>query len=568
MPQIFVCDEEVSHDKVLCLFHDEDFLNYNIAENERRVLSRLTEKVNDSIDKDEHLFCIGYILPNIIIDKNFKKPVYFNYCRFRSVDFSNTTFLQVSFVEATFSAEANFSSTRFSSRANFRKATFSAEANFFQSLFKTDVDFSEVTFSAEANFGVLLTSKSHLRVEFSAEANFSKTRFLSKANFTFAYFKKAKNKVANFFNAEFHNEANFFGAEFNNTTNFVSTKFKEEADFTRAKFFDISNFSRSLFVNKAFFSGEFKNIAYFQYVTFENPDAIIFEIIDMSNVSFISTNITKVRFNDQINWGGDDGFQIIEEEWFKVSLETTGQPKVTLKGVLSVYRNLRENYEFRRRYDDAGKFFIKEMELKRKYRHVAKISRIKRGFNFLYNKIKRNNSPNTKVEYITRKNGLIRRNISLIGFYYNVSRYGEDLIRPTIFGILIIIISTLFFVTQSDPNLLPTLPISFFSYQESKPDLKYTISPSTFNSTNRTLLLVNSTEATYSKFIGFDKASDPHQWEQSLERSLIAFIPLLPTGNDIKTGLIDYAIKIVGGAITFGFIIIALRRKFERKYYH
>jgi uncharacterized protein YeeX (DUF496 family) len=43
---------------------------------------------------------------------------------------------------------------------------------------------------------------------------------------------------------------------------------------------------------------------------------------------------------------------------------------VSLGLVLSVYRNLRENYEFRLRYDDAGKFFIKEMELKRKYREV------------------------------------------------------------------------------------------------------------------------------------------------------------------------------------------------------
>ncbi len=31
---------------------------------------------------------------------------------------------------------------------------------------------------------------------------------------------------------------------------------------------------------------------------------------------------------------------------------------------------LRENYEFRRKYDEAGKFFIREMELKRTYREV------------------------------------------------------------------------------------------------------------------------------------------------------------------------------------------------------
>jgi hypothetical protein len=44
------------------------------------------------------------------------------------------------------------------------------------------------------------------------------------------------------------------------------------------------------------------------------------------------------------------------------------------------------------------------------------------------------------------------------------------------------------------------------------------------------------------------------------------FIPLLTLPSDIKVGLIDYVIKIVGGAVTFGLLAIALRRKFERKY--
>jgi hypothetical protein len=33
---------------------------------------------------------------------------------------------------------------------------------------------------------------------------------------------------------------------------------------------------------------------------------------------------------------------------------------------MAIYRNLRENYEYRLRYDEAGEFFIREMELKRK----------------------------------------------------------------------------------------------------------------------------------------------------------------------------------------------------------
>jgi hypothetical protein len=36
--------------------------------------------------------------------------------------------------------------------------------------------------------------------------------------------------------------------------------------------------------------------------------------------------------------------------------------------------------------------------------------------------------------------------------------------------------------------------------------------------------------------------------------------------GDTKVGAIDYVIKLVGGAVTFGLIAIALRRRFERKY--
>lgn len=38
--------------------------------------------------------------------------------------------------------------------------------------------------------------------------------------------------------------------------------------------------------------------------------------------------------------------------------------------VLSIYRNMRENYEFRLRYDKACKFFVKEMGLKREYMEI------------------------------------------------------------------------------------------------------------------------------------------------------------------------------------------------------
>jgi hypothetical protein len=53
---------------------------------------------------------------------------------------------------------------------------------------------------------------------------------------------------------------------------------------------------------------------------------------------------------------------------------------------------------------------------------------------------------------------------------------------------------------------------------------------------------------------------------KSFERSLADLIPFLPSGSNVQIGLLDYAIKIAGGVLTFGLLAIALRRKFERKY--
>jgi hypothetical protein len=56
------------------------------------------------------------------------------------------------------------------------------------------------------------------------------------------------------------------------------------------------------------------------------------------------------------------------------------------------------------------------------------------------------------------------------------------------------------------------------------------------------------------------------QWLVAFQRSFGDFLPVLSLPSDIKIGVIDYITKIVGGALTFGLLIIAFRRKFERKY--
>ena len=91
---------------------------------------------------------------------------------------------------------------------------------------------------------------------------------------------------------------------------------------------------------------------------------------------------------------------------------------LSLGGVLTSYRNLRENYEYRLRYDEAGQFFVREMEIKRKFREKFST---------------------TESKYIPKQNNWLRRNfLSFIALYHLICNYGESTTRPLIlFGLII-----------------------------------------------------------------------------------------------------------------------------------
>ena len=311
----------------------------------------------------------------------------------------------------------------------------------------------------------------------------------------------------------------------------------------------------STFLSKAYFSGEFRGHAYFNRITFEEPGKITFNVSNMSSVSFSDSDVTRIRFSDTVTWGGHDKFTTIEEKMLIEDVECRKKDKswkrpiegfskdqsLSLELVLSVYRNLRENYEFRLRYGDAGKFFTKEMELKRKYtdsHSIASVFKLK-----LIKLLKKLgfvnvNAPEPKINYVLRENGWLRKHFSLTALYYHFSNYGESIIRPTIIGVLTVGLSTFFWLMQSKPTLEPHFFVSNSS--------------SFYNST--------------SQFAYLTQAGNSTHWLAAFQRSIGDFLPVLSLPGDIKVGIIDYITKIVGGALTFGLLIIAFRRKFERKY--
>jgi hypothetical protein len=106
-----------------------------------------------------------------------------------------------------------------------------------------------------------------------------------------------------------------------------------------------------------------------------------------------------------------------------------------------------------------------------------------------------------------------------------------------IIGSITIALSTLFWLSQSNPDLEP----SFLAAKESSSDFM-------------------------ANFTGFSNFGNGTHLLKSFERSYVDFLPFLTLQSNVKIGILDYLVKIVGGALTFGFLIIALRRRFERKY--
>lgn len=180
-------------------------------------------------------------------------------------------------------------------------------------------------------------------------------------------------------------------------------------------------------------------------------------------------------------------------------------PDIDLDDLVQNYRNLRENCDYHFRYDESGKFFINEMDLKRNY--------------------------SEKHGRITNNN-ILKKYLSPLGLYYLLSKYGEDLWRPFGIGVFIIGLSTFYwsfnFTYDNGEIISLTLPSTFDVYQW------------IHNGTN---------------------------WSESFDRSLLDSLPLVSLEND-QSRLLDYLTKLSFSIVPVGLSAIALRRKFERRFRH
>jgi uncharacterized protein YjbI with pentapeptide repeats len=139
---------------------------------------------------------------------------------------------------------------------------------------------------------------------------------------------------ADFSVTKFHKGANFFLAEFHQRTDFVWAEFHEEADFSGAQFHQGADFANAFFggivrFNHAIFgiphqsrispsSGvNYDALTRFHGVRFMDPSGVVFDFNDLSLVSFVNTDITRVNFRN-VTWSPQDG-AIHDDEAFRMA---------------------------------------------------------------------------------------------------------------------------------------------------------------------------------------------------------------------------------------------------------
>lgn len=315
------------------------------------------------------------------------------------IDFSNNNFFSslTQFAHCKFfssNASIYFSSSQFSGQVYFNNSEFDS---------KQLVIFGAVKFTGNLvsfggtkffNRGVTFTRSEFLNEKASIgfldmllscdDAAFSQMKFYGSVSFFRSEFKIKKRML--FDDTNFLNKSDFTDTIFDcddisfTLTNFYEVYFKKTrfgiVNFNNTEF-NIADFTNSKFHNEAYFKDcKFKKYALFNFVTFELLQKIFLLTNDLSNVSLKNTDITRTIFSEHTKFNTDpkEKYKIYDERIFEENISRSIKDKTNnnleLEPILSIYRNLRENYEFKMKYEEAGKFFIREMEVRRNYEEV------------------------------------------------------------------------------------------------------------------------------------------------------------------------------------------------------
>ena len=415
-----------------CMFHDKTFLGKD-PNNTKKVQKRLYEKLNEVIHTEKN---------------HEKKRLECIEYILPDIEFHDIVSMSVVFEQCVFKEKVNFSGTVFEGETYFLRSTFKEKVNFSGTVFNEKTDFEGAVFE-----GAVYCSETVF-----GEVNFSRTVF----------------GEVNFLRSSFEGETYFIETIFYGTTNFAYVKFTGEILFR---------------------STRFNKIGIFKHTVFDENAKITFDC-NMNKISFVLTKIPQnIKFGPRVKWKKGNKI-FIDSILDDISQERVEFKRdVLLEDILAVYQDLRENYEYHFNYDGAGKFFVRESEVKRQYEDVV----IKKA--------------SEEEEFIIKKKGWLRRNISFARIYQLISDYGESYTRPLVIVGTIFLGSAIYFTT-----LFPN---------------------------------VNNLQ-------GFDLAMSSITY--AMKRSISAIVPYIDLEDDAAQ--IDYFIKAISLPLV-GVSFIGMKRRFE-----
>ena len=372
------CERSQLSDTPFCIFHDEHFFETNEKDVQDAFLQEFERETR--IDPEIPLCYVGCHIPSV--DLNHIQDI----CR------------EVYFVKTNFHGDINF----------------------------FDVDFNSISFSNAKFFGNLRLSKINVNNIFL----FSKVKFNDKnsnVEFKNCAFKTSEFSLTNFCSLKIKystfNFTNFRYAKFLNNLIISECTFSDKTNFSACKFLGNSKFNLTSFYSNAIFQyAKFFNDTKFHNMDFKDQPLVVFNN-DLTFVSFLGTDITRIKF-EKIIWGQNDRYSIFDARVLIQSPE-----KHSLSSVLAVIRNLRENYEYHLMYEEAGQFFVKEMELRRIYFEDP------------------NDEYKTKVKEW-------RQYFSLTNCYNILCQYGESFKRVFSWSICLFVIALVYHYYYPDINAL------------------------------------------------------------------------------------------------------------------
>lgn len=389
----FECKEN-SLNSGFCKFHDETYL----FENEDEIKSEIEEKLGQCEQFGLAFECIGYNLPELNLE-NFEFTI------------------PIIFICTKFHGELIFDYTKFTNYVVFSDSIFH----------------ENVTFNNSEFFDNLIFQRNN-----SANISFRYSKFKKISDFRNSEFKDCS-----FFSCEF-SHSDFSFCEFMNSVSFSSCAFKIKTDFIDSIFHNEVNFSSSKFYHETkFIDIVFQNKANFNNVEFFEPKLVHIKG-DLSMVSFLNTDLSRIHFENNVIWnnspqsGKFSKFNQCRFIIFDEKLLENNEPNLDLNSVLDVYRNLRENCDYYLRYDDAGGFFIREMELKRKFSQTTSLA----------------------GSQTTKKNRIFSR-FSITGLYGLLSQYGHSTYRSLFSSLVIFTFFLSFFLSNNFCDFKPILEFNF-----------------------------------------------------------------------------------------------------------